>query len=262
MLDVLAKVRQFGCYTFFLTLSAGIPHFWPEIFQILGRQYGKNFTLQDVNNMSNNEKISWLKKNPVTVARQVDYLFTKMLGGAVIMSGMHPIGQILNFDEKREFQMRGVEHLHCALHVKDAPKLGENPDGEVIDFINKFITVSEPNKETEPDLHELVTSRLFHKHTFTCRKKKGVRCRFNAPWPPCERTTIVRGEDLTNEEVKNSKKIVDKVLHQITSIHEGVENITLDDILNSCGVSMEEYENAMDTMQKTLSFFTKGNQMR
>ena len=62
MLDVLAKVRQFGCYTFFLTLSAGIPHFWPEIFQILGRQYGKNFTEQDVNDMSNNEKISWLKK--------------------------------------------------------------------------------------------------------------------------------------------------------------------------------------------------------
>ena len=206
MLDVLAKVRQFGCYTFFLTLSAGIPHFWPEIFQILGRQYGKNFTEQDVNGMSNNEKISWLKKNPVTVARQVDYLFTKMLGSNVIMSGMHPIGQILNFDERREFQMRGVEHTHVALHVKDAPKLDKDPDSEVIEFIDKFITVSEPNTETEPELHELVTSRWTHRHTFTCRKKKGVRCRFNAPWPPSDRTIILRGENLTNEEVKERRR--------------------------------------------------------
>ena len=36
LLDVLAKVTQFGCYTFFLTLTAGIPKFWPGIIQMLG----------------------------------------------------------------------------------------------------------------------------------------------------------------------------------------------------------------------------------
>ena len=41
LLDVLAKVTQFGCYTFFLTLTAGIPKFWPGIIQMLGRKYGK-----------------------------------------------------------------------------------------------------------------------------------------------------------------------------------------------------------------------------
>ena len=51
MLDVLAKVRQFGCYTFFLTLTAGIPKFWPEMIQMLGRQYGQNFTVDEVNSM-------------------------------------------------------------------------------------------------------------------------------------------------------------------------------------------------------------------
>ena len=41
LLDVLAKVTQFGCYTFFLTLTAVIPKFWPRIIQMLGRKYGK-----------------------------------------------------------------------------------------------------------------------------------------------------------------------------------------------------------------------------
>ena len=43
-------------------------------------------------------KVNYLKRNPVTVARQIDYVF-KQLWGKVIFSGMHPIGQILNFDD-------------------------------------------------------------------------------------------------------------------------------------------------------------------
>lgn len=31
LLELLAKVRHFGCYTFFLTITAGIPKFWPGI---------------------------------------------------------------------------------------------------------------------------------------------------------------------------------------------------------------------------------------
>ena len=47
-------------------------------------------------------KVNYLKRNPVTVARQIDYVF-KQLWGKVIFSGMHPIGQILNFDDQRKF---------------------------------------------------------------------------------------------------------------------------------------------------------------
>ena len=42
------------------------------------------------------------------------------------MSGMHPIGQILNYDDRREFQQRtGLEHAHVQVHIKDAPKIDE-----------------------------------------------------------------------------------------------------------------------------------------
>ena len=64
------------------------------------------------------------------MARQIDYIF-KQLWGKVILSGMHPIGQILNFDDRREFQNRGTEHIHSPIHVVDAPKIDENEDNPV-----------------------------------------------------------------------------------------------------------------------------------
>ena len=39
LLDILAKVRQFSVYTWWLTLSAAEFH-WTEIIQIVARQYG------------------------------------------------------------------------------------------------------------------------------------------------------------------------------------------------------------------------------
>ena len=73
-------------------------------------------------------KMNYLKRNPVTVARQIDNLFQE-LWGKVILSGMHPIGQILNFDD-REFQNKGMEQ-------KYAPKIDENNDSEVVEFIDQ-----------------------------------------------------------------------------------------------------------------------------
>ena len=72
--------------------------------------------------------MNYLKRNPVTVARQIDNLFQE-LWGKVILSGMHPIGQILNFDD-REFQNKGMEQ-------KYAPKIDENNDSEVVEFIDQ-----------------------------------------------------------------------------------------------------------------------------
>ena len=100
MLDVLAKVRHFGCTTFFLTLSAREFH-WPEIIQIVACQYGTTLTTEQVNQMDWKTKVMWLKRNPVTVARQLDYIFRKVFS-KILFSGMHPIGQILNHFEVEE----------------------------------------------------------------------------------------------------------------------------------------------------------------
>ena len=52
---------------------------------------------------------------------------------------MHPIGQILNFDDRKELQNRGTEHMHAPIYVVDAPKGDENEDSEVVDFSKKYI---------------------------------------------------------------------------------------------------------------------------
>ena len=63
-----------------------------------------------------------LDGSPDIVAQLINYIF-KQLWGKVILSDMHPIGQILNFDDCRDYQGRGTEHFLAPLHVEGAPKV-------------------------------------------------------------------------------------------------------------------------------------------
>ena len=71
-------------------------------------------------------------------------------------------------------------------------------------------------------------------------------------------TRIVRGEELSMEEVKKSKKLVDRVLHEILNLDDA-SDMTLTQVLQSCGISDEEYENALDTMQRSTTIHYKRN---
>ena len=90
----------------------------------------------------------------------------------VILSGMHPIGQILNYDYRREHQGNGTEHFHTPIHVLDAPKLDEHDDDVVTYFIDKYVTCSLSDANERTSFHYLVTKLQTHHHTTTCRKKK------------------------------------------------------------------------------------------
>ena len=70
-------------------------------------------------------KVNYLKRNPVTVSRQIDDVFKQLLG-KVILSGLNPAGQSSNFDGRREFQKRGTEHMHALIHVVESPKVDMN----------------------------------------------------------------------------------------------------------------------------------------
>ena len=75
-------------------------------------------------------------------------------------------------DCKSEFQDRGNEHLHAAIHVVDAPKIDIDEDEEVTEFIDKYITCSIPNESIYPVLNQLVKSVQTHKHRKTCEKTR------------------------------------------------------------------------------------------
>ena len=101
------------------------------------------------------KKINYLKRNPVTSAKQIDYVF-QQLWGNVIFSGMHPVGQILNFDDRREFQNRRTEHMHASIHLVGAPKIDENKDSEIVEFIDRYITCVLPDETKYPKMSNLV----------------------------------------------------------------------------------------------------------
>ena len=103
-LDILMKVRHFGTST--------LEEFhWPEGIQIVAHQYGTKLSADHVKQMDRKTKVMWLKRNPVTVAWQIDYIFRQVFG-KVIFNSMHPIGNVLNFDAKNEYQNRGPQHTH------------------------------------------------------------------------------------------------------------------------------------------------------
>ena len=124
---------------------------------------------------------------------------------------MHPIGQILNFDDQREFQNIRTEHNHAPIHIVDAPKIDENEDSEVVEFIDKYITCALPDETKYPEMSNLVKKVHTHYHTTTCRKKTVVVCRFNDSWTPSDKTRIVCSDKkIDKTKVDQSKDLLMK----------------------------------------------------
>ena len=254
-LDVLAKCRQFGPPTFFITFSAAEFH-WADIIQTVARQYGEyDLSEDDIATMNWDTKKSYLKRNPVTVARQIDYRF-RQLWNKILLSGMHPIGQILNYDDKREVHDRGTFHCHATVHVKDAPVFDKDDNDDITRFIDKYISCSLPDAESNQELHRLVSTVQKHNHTRTCRKKVGVKCRFNAPWAATDKTTIVGATESKNE-YRKANKCIGNVLTEMNRLGTGIASMTLSELLQRCGVTSDEYEKSMASSSRRCTIYYK-----
>ena len=255
MLDILAKIRHFGPPTFFITCSAAEMGSWIEIIQTIARQFGTILTENEIENMHWGDKVMWIKRNPVTAARMIDDRF-RQLFGKILYSGMHPVGKIINHDDRREFQGRGAQHPHATLHVEGAPRLDEDDDNVVTNFIDKYISCAIPDEKEYPELNKLVTTVQTHSHTQTCRKKKGVKCRFNFPLPPSDETRIVRKPDDEEDIVKEKKAILDTVLLNISN-RTDLTDVTVSEILSECDVSEDDYYDALDYMTNKVTVVYK-----
>ena len=106
-------------------------------------------------------------------------------------------------------------------------------------------------------MSNLVKKVQTHHHTTTCRKKKGIACRLNAPWPLSNKTRIIRSEEKIDETIVNqSKKLIEKVLSYIVTISD-LSDVTLSQILEECGVTAEQYDNALGCVEKKVSILYK-----
>ena len=140
--DVLAMLHSIGIPTWFLTLSAADLH-WPEMIQAVAMQYGKKLSHRDVLKMTMQERSKYLHQNLVTGVHMFQHRLESFFS-QYILSDAHPVGNVTDYVIKIEFQMRGSPHAHCLLWVRDAPRIDEDSDEVVCQFIDKYISASPP----------------------------------------------------------------------------------------------------------------------
>ena len=120
MYDVLGMIRQLGIPTWVFTLSAADMQ-WPDVIQTIARQYG-TVLADDVKTMSFEEESKWLRQKPVTAASHFQYRLNTFFQ-VFLKSAAHPLGELVDYAIRMEFQARGSPHAHTILWIKDAPKL-------------------------------------------------------------------------------------------------------------------------------------------
>ncbi|CAJ1060221.1 uncharacterized protein LOC121898666 isoform X1 [Xyrichtys novacula] len=184
--DLLACLRQLGKPAWFCSFSAADLR-WKEYLENILRAEGRTQTFEDLEWA---DKCDLLRRNPVLAARMFDYRWHLFLK-EVLMSPANPIGKILDYFYRVEFQQRGSPHVHCLFWIENAPVIDVNTDDEVVQFIDRYVSCELPNNTD--DLHEVVSSVQQHskQHSKTC-KKGGKQCRFNFPKPVSARTFISR----------------------------------------------------------------------
>ena len=148
----------------------------------------------------------------------------------------------------RESFSREDLNIHTAVFI-----LWVHP--ELTAFIDKYITCSIPNEKAYPALNKLTNAVQQHKQTFTCRKRKGVTCCFNVPWPLSDETRIARGTNVSKEGLKRGKEILDKALSEVIIIDD--DDATFNKVLDSCSVTEDKYIQALETMKRKISIIYK-----
>ena len=133
-----------------------------------------------------------------TTARHFLQQFQKFI--AFMKSSSKPIGEIVDYFWRVEFQLQGSSHVHSLWWVKDAPDL-QTVEGlrAVPGFIDKYITTKIPSKGEDAELHTLVMRLQRHKHTHTCQKNGRHGCRFDYPKQPSPETCLKTNADGGNK---------------------------------------------------------------
>lgn len=107
--------------------------------QTIAKQYGVQYTDEQVGALSFEEKSKWLRQNPATAARHFQYRLNIFFQD-FLKSTAKLLGEIVNYAVRIEFQARGSPHAHCVIWVKGAPTFGVDDDNEVCQFIDEYIS--------------------------------------------------------------------------------------------------------------------------
>lgn len=149
------RLSYFGPPTFFLTINPAEWN-WPELHEFYSTVHKKEITPANLQQL--------ITADPGLFARfyrhRIDTIFKQLL---LINDG--PLGKVIHFYHRKEWQSRGATHVHALVWVKDAPVLGRSTPEEVQQFVEKHITCRRPDPVKEPELAELVANFQEHRCT-------------------------------------------------------------------------------------------------
>lgn len=253
MRDLFAMVRQLGIPTWFCSFSAADRR-WPEIDEAILEQQGK--PIPDTIDWETHCKI--IASNPVTATRMFEHRVQSFINH-VILSPAQPIGHVIDYFYRVEFQQRGWPHIHCLFWVKDAPLYGQSPIEEIEQFIDHYISCKLPSESMEPQLYEKVQNLQMHSKNHSRSCKKGSKtCRFHFPRVPSQRTFISKpkSQDSGDEETVHGfstavQKLWDCILNDTLIAH------TIDEAFHKAGITQEQLEYCIRSKTKKETAFLK-----
>ncbi|KAL3987658.1 hypothetical protein ACER0C_014773 [Sarotherodon galilaeus] len=168
-----------------------------------------------------------------------------------------PLGKVIDYFYRVEFQHRGSPHIHCLLWVEGAPVFEEDDEQTVVNFINKYITAQLPDPHKQPKLYKKVTEVQKHSknHTKTCFRSLSSGCRFGFPKPPCNETMITRPSEDDELEVETAKNKL-RPLNQLLNEPE-TASMSLEQLLARCKLTHAEYERYLNKMNTRSTIILK-----
>ena len=106
-----------------------------------------------------------VQKDPLMASVHFNRRFHALLK-YVINGPKKPLGTVLDYFIRVEFQNRGSPHYHILFWVEGVPTKINNDTIDVLKaYINKVIYTNLPNAQSDPVLHNLVYRLQTHRHT-------------------------------------------------------------------------------------------------
>ena len=246
--DIFAMIRQLSLPTWFMSLSAADTR-WTDLLKMLAKlNDGIYYSEKELENLSWQEKTKLVQKDPVTCSRYFDHRVQEFLN-TVLKSSCEPIGKLLDYFYRVEFQQRGSPHIHMLVWIENAPTLETNSEREIVQFVDKYLTCNTDNEKTA----NLVGLKS-HKHSRTCRKKGKPICRFGFPLPPLPRTMLLYPLE---EDVDKYKKKNTELLKAMNEYKDNVD-MTFEEFLeNFAKMDFDDYIKCIRSSLKAPKVFLK-----
>lgn len=178
LLNLLAMFKCLGPPSLFVTLSANDMH-WPDLIMSLDC-----CSYEKACNMTN--CLQLVKNDPVLTALHFQGRFRILLKD-VILGPLMPLGKVVDYFVRVEFQNRGSPHFHIFFWIENFSEIFSDHK-KLVRYINDVIS-------TKHSTSQFASKFQTHRHSDYCLRKTG-RCRFGFPFREMKETCILSNVDL------------------------------------------------------------------